>query len=96
MITNIDDNFGKLIQKLKRLNIYDNTIIIFTTDNGTSNGYKYDKKEKKWYGYNSGMRGTKTSEYDVISLPPWPEVDGTDFICPPSSELMVRNFTIKC
>ena len=64
MITNIDDNFGKLIQKLKKLNIYDNTIIIFTTDNGTSNGYKYDKKEKKWYGYNSGMRGTKTSEYD--------------------------------
>ena len=40
MITNIDDNFSKLLKKLEDLKIADNTIVIFTTDNGTSNGYK--------------------------------------------------------
>tara|TARA_B100000989_G_scaffold214725_1_gene163285 strand:- start:1999 stop:3798 length:1800 start_codon:yes stop_codon:yes gene_type:complete len=64
MITNIDDNFGRLHKQVENLGILDNTIIIFTTDNGTSNGYKYSRKDKKWLGFNAGMRGTKTSEYD--------------------------------
>ena len=64
MITNIDYNFGKLSKALESLDIVDNTILIFTTDNGTSNGYKFNRKEKKWYGYNASMKGTKTSEYD--------------------------------
>ncbi len=62
MITNVDDNFGKLRQKLKDLKIADNTILIFMTDNGTSAGY-YNKKGKVT-GYNAGMRGTKGSEYE--------------------------------
>ncbi|ARV16522.1 arylsulfatase [Polaribacter sp. SA4-12] len=62
MITNVDDNFGKLRKKLKDLNIADNTILIFMTDNGTSSGY-YNKKGKVT-GYNAGMRGTKGSEYE--------------------------------
>ena len=64
MITNIDVNFGRLSKALESLGIVDNTILIFTTDNGTSNGYKFNRKEKKWYGYNALMKGTKTSEYD--------------------------------
>lgn len=64
MITNIDDNFSKLLKKLDDLKIADNTIVIFTTDNGTSNGYKLDKKTNTYYGYNAGMRGTKASEYE--------------------------------
>jgi arylsulfatase A len=35
MVAYSDKNVGKIIQKLKDLNIYDNTIIIFTGDNGT-------------------------------------------------------------
>ncbi|WP_405398764.1 arylsulfatase [Maribacter sp. Asnod2-G09] len=62
MITNIDDNFGKLRAKLKELEIADNTILIFMTDNGTSAGYK--NKNGKVTGFNSGMRGTKGSEFD--------------------------------
>lgn len=62
MITNIDDNFGKLRKKLTELKIADNTILIFMTDNGTSAGY-YNKKDKVT-GYNAGMRGTKGSQYD--------------------------------
>ena len=51
--------------------------MIFTTDNGTSNGYKYDEKAKKILGYNAGMRGAKASEYDgghrVPFIIRWPE-----------------------
>lgn len=62
MITNIDDNFGKLRNKLKELNIADNTILIFMTDNGTAAGY-YNKKGKVT-GFNAGMRGNKGSAYE--------------------------------
>lgn len=64
MITNVDENFGKLREKLKELNIADNTILIFMTDNGTSAGYYQNKKKKKTTGYNAEMRGTKGSEYE--------------------------------
>ena len=64
MITNIDDNFSKLLQKLEDLKIAENTIVIFTTDNGSANGYHVDEKTGKVYGYNANMRGKKGSEYD--------------------------------
>lgn len=35
MVSYSDKNVGKIIQKLKDLNLYENTIIIFTGDNGT-------------------------------------------------------------
>ncbi|MCF6358334.1 MAG: arylsulfatase, partial [Draconibacterium sp.] len=39
MISYLDENVGKLVAKLKELGIYDNTLIIFTSDNGpTFNG----------------------------------------------------------
>ncbi|SDW29616.1 arylsulfatase [Lutibacter oricola] len=34
MIENIDDNFGVLMRKLKQWNMLDNTLVIFTSDNG--------------------------------------------------------------
>ena len=58
MITNIDENMGKLVKKLDALGIADNTILMFTTDNGTAAGYRRGK------GFNAGMKGTKGSEYD--------------------------------
>lgn len=39
MVSYLDENVGKLVQQLKDLDIYDNTLIIFTSDNGaTYNG----------------------------------------------------------
>lgn len=38
MVTRIDNITGKIINKLKALNIYDNTIFIFASDNGYSQG----------------------------------------------------------
>lgn len=48
MVENIDDNVGRLLQALDNLEITDNTIVIFLTDNGP-NGNRY----------NGGMRGRK-------------------------------------
>ncbi len=55
MITNIDDNFKLLEQKLDELDLAGNTILIFTTDNGTARGKNV---------YNAGLRGGKGSAYE--------------------------------
>ena len=55
MIANIDDNVGAMRRFLKKEGLADNTIFIFTTDNGTSAGARV---------HNNGMRGQKGSEYD--------------------------------
>ncbi|PHS10299.1 MAG: N-acetylgalactosamine-4-sulfatase [Blastopirellula sp.] len=55
MIANIDDNVGKMRKFLKREGLEENTIFIFTTDNGSSSGARV---------FNAGMRGQKGSEYD--------------------------------
>lgn len=65
MITNIDENVGQLRNLLSDLNLSDNTLFIFTTDNGTAGGGKANKQNNnKWTGFNAGMRGQKGSEYD--------------------------------
>ena len=58
MITNIDENMGRLVSKLDELGLAENTILIFTTDNGTAAGFRNGK------GFNAGMRGTKGSSFD--------------------------------
>ena len=60
MITNIDENFGKLEKFLKKHKLADNTILIFMTDNGTSDGISKDCK----IGYNMGLRGKKNDRKD--------------------------------
>ena len=56
MITNIDENFGKLERKLTELGIADDTILIFMTDNGSA---MHDKE-----AHTCGLRGSKGSEFD--------------------------------
>lgn len=64
MITNIDENFGKMLSHLDDLSLSDNTIVVFMTDNGTSCGVTLDEDEFVTEGYNLGMRGKKGSAYD--------------------------------
>jgi len=68
MITNIDDNVGATRKLLADLGIADNTIFIFTTDNGTASGANV---------FNAGMKGNKGSAYDGGHRVPmfihWPE-----------------------
>jgi len=65
MITNIDENLGRLMAKLKEWDLEENTILIFMTDNGTAAGWRGKaKKPGGWAGFNAGMRAGKGSEYD--------------------------------
>jgi arylsulfatase A-like enzyme len=69
MITNIDENMGRLMRRLKELDLEENTILIFMTDNGTS------------AGHSGSMRGKKGSEYEGGHRVPcfirWPDGDLT-------------------
>lgn len=53
MVTNIDDNIGKLLKTLDDLHIADNTVVIFMTDNGPQQ-----------IRYVNGMRGRKGDVYE--------------------------------
>ncbi|MEX2592461.1 MAG: arylsulfatase [Anditalea sp.] len=57
MVTNIDENIGKLLKALKRKKIDDNTIIIFLSDNGPQQKrYKLDYRDRKTSVYEGGVR----------------------------------------
>ncbi len=55
MLINLDDNIGKLDHFLRRKGLYENTIVIFMTDNGGTAGYST---------YNAGMKGMKTQLWE--------------------------------
>ncbi|MFR9648938.1 MAG: arylsulfatase [Rikenellaceae bacterium] len=55
MITNIDENFKRLEDKLDKLGLTENTILIFTTDNGTAAGAST---------FNAGLKGGKGAVTD--------------------------------
>ena len=67
MIANIDDNVGRLDRWLKEKALYDDTIVVFLTDNGTSLGSSV---------FDAGMREFKKSHYEgghrVPCLLRWP------------------------
>jgi arylsulfatase B len=73
MIANIDHNVGTLRAFLQDEGLTENTIFIFTTDNGSSSGDKV---------FNAAMRGKKGSEYDGGHRVPlfvhWPEGEMTE------------------
>lgn len=53
MITNIDENVGRLMARLKEWDLERNTLVVFMTDNGHSVATVY----------NAGMRGAKNTPY---------------------------------
>lgn len=54
MITNIDDNVGRLLATLRQLELERHTLVIFMTDNGHTHTELY----------NAGMRGRKGTPYE--------------------------------
>jgi arylsulfatase A len=58
MITNLDDNFGRLLGAIEDAGAMDNTLFIFLGDNGTSSLHK---QSDLW---ESGLRGRKTYVYE--------------------------------
>lgn len=63
MITNIDENIGRLQEKLKELEIERDTIVLFMGDNGSS-GVITDSEGTCIEGYNAMMRGKKGQVYE--------------------------------
>lgn len=53
MVANLDRNFGRLMAKLDELNLTDDTIVVFLTDNGPQQ-----------VRYNAGLHGRKGSVYE--------------------------------
>lgn len=64
MIHNIDENLGILIKAIKAAGIEENTILVYTTDNGTAAGVNLGEGQYVTKGYNASMRGKKGSEYE--------------------------------
>ena len=54
-VANIDDNLGRFVKLLDDINMRENTILIYMTDNGTVKGHEF---------FNAGMRGHKTEVWE--------------------------------
>ena len=88
-ISHTDDQIGRLIDYLKKIGQYDNTLIVFMTDNGTStNGGMWGQKnqcQRLTNGYDQPILPLK--EADVLGSPEgpcqypvaWANVGGTPF-----------------
>lgn len=63
MIENIDDNFGLLMQKLDEWDAWDNTLVIFMTDNGQA-GRSGKKDGKNQRMFTAGFKTGKGSPYE--------------------------------
>ncbi len=63
MVTRLDDAVGRLVEMLHELNIYDNTLIIFASDNGYSFKNKADDEDgvtlAEFFDHTGPYKGTK-------------------------------------
>jgi len=54
MVENVDDNISRILDKLEQLNLIENTIVVFMSDNGPTTVQRY----------NGNMRGQKSTVYE--------------------------------
>ncbi len=86
MVTRLDVYVGQIVAKLKELGVYDNTIIIFSSDNGP---HLEGGADPDFFNSNGPWRGYKRDLYEggirVPMIVQWPghikEGEQTDFMC---------------
>jgi arylsulfatase A len=75
MVTMLDDHVGQIVAKLEELGIADNTLIIFTSDNGPHQEAGHDPE---FFNSNGALRGFKRDLYEggirVPMMARWPGV----------------------
>lgn len=75
MISHMDRNVGRLLALLDELGLRENTLVIFTSDNGAQEGYC---TEEIFFDSNGPLRGYKASMYEgglrVPAIARWPGV----------------------
>lgn len=95
MITALDDHVGKVLATLDELHLTDNTLVIFTSDNGTTHAHAGDPQfgvggvDAAFFNSTAGLRGLKGSVHEggirVPCIVRWPGhvAPGTssDFAC---------------
>lgn len=89
MVESVDDAVGKIIDALDELDLHDNTIVIFTSDNGGLIGPTSNKplRSGKGFPYEGGIREPvivrwpKAVSADTISHEPVTSVDYLPTIC---------------
>ena len=83
MIENVDHHMGRLFKHLKKTGDYDNTLIIFFSDNGANGNemHQYPDTDKAWLDRNSDNRyenmGRRFSR--IAAGPAWAQVSMTPF-----------------
>jgi arylsulfatase len=77
MVENLDANIGRVIQYLKRNNLYDNTLIFFVSDNGAEGFVRGSYGSESGFDNSVANVGTPTS-YHYIG-PRWAEVSAAPF-----------------
>lgn len=79
MITRVDTEIGRLMQLLKELNLDNNTLVIFASNNGNTNGITKEGKipTKLFFADDyprAGMKGDiLDGAFHVPAIPRWPE-----------------------
>jgi arylsulfatase A-like enzyme len=73
MVTRMDRDIGRLMALLKALNLDENTIVMFSSDNGP---HREGGHEPEFFGSQGGLRGIKRDLYEggirVPSIARWP------------------------
>ncbi|MDA1229269.1 MAG: sulfatase-like hydrolase/transferase [Planctomycetota bacterium] len=74
-VHNVDLAVGRLIEQLTQLNIHDNTLIVFSSDNGPETLLRYKSAGRSW-GRAGILRGVKLHTHDggyhVAGIMNWP------------------------
>ncbi len=81
----VDDYMGQLLKTVKEAGIEENTLIIFTSDNGCSPRAKFDELAEKGHYPSYIFRGSKADIFEgghrIPFIAKWPSVIGPGKVC---------------